>query len=60
MPQARVAQLAVEAVDERVLLRLAGLDVVPVDARYFALGQDRHAGELRAIGSFASKPEEKR
>lgn len=49
MPQALVAQPAVEALNERVLLRFAGLDVVPVDARSFAPGQDRHAGELRAI-----------
>src|SRR5688572_18364451 len=47
--QALVAEPTVEAIDERVLFALSRLDVVPVDARPLAAGQDRPAGELGAI-----------
>jgi hypothetical protein len=47
--QALVAQPAVETLHERVLLRLTGLDIVPVDPHSLASGQDRHAGELGAV-----------
>ena len=52
--QALVAQPAVEALDERVLLRLAGLDVVPVDAGSLAPGQSGshcRASSLRTASS---------
>ena len=38
-----------EALDEGVLLRLAGRDVVPVDLPLLRPAQDRHAGELGAV-----------
>lgn len=44
-----VVESAVEALDESVLLRLARLDVMPIDTRHLAPRQDRHAGELRAV-----------
>ena len=47
--QELVAQPAVEALDEGILLRLAGRDVVPFDPRLLRPAQDRHAGELGAV-----------
>ena len=47
--QQLVAQPPVETLDERVLLRFAGLDVVPVDAAGLAPFEDRHAGQLGAV-----------
>src|SRR5947199_2010382 len=44
-----VAELAVEALDEGVLRRLAWGDVVPIDAGLLAPAQDRSAGQLGAI-----------
>jgi hypothetical protein len=47
--QALIAQLAVEAFNESVLLRLAGRDVVPADTAVLGPGQHRAAGQLCAI-----------
>ena len=44
-----VAQPAVEALDEAVLLRLAGRDVVPADAGLVGPGEDGVGGQLRAV-----------
>jgi hypothetical protein len=44
-----VAQPPVKTLDERVLLRVTGLDVVPVDAGGLGLLDDRHAGEFSAV-----------
>ena len=44
-----VAQAAVEALDKAVLLRLAGRDVVPADARLIRPLQDGVRGVLRAV-----------
>ncbi len=45
--RALVAQPADEALGERVLLRLAGLNVVPINTARLCPLQDRHAGQLR-------------
>ena len=37
------------SLDEAVLHRIAGCDVVPFDADALTQGQDRHRGQLRAI-----------
>ena len=42
--QELVAQRPVERFDERVLLRLAGIDVVPLDPVFAGSLQDRPAG----------------
>jgi hypothetical protein len=47
--EALVAQAADEALRERVLLRLAGGDVVPADAALLRPAQDRRAGQLGAV-----------
>src|SRR6202795_432761 len=47
--QQLVAQAAVEALDEAVLLRLAGRDVVPADAGRIRPAQDRIRGQLGAV-----------
>src|SRR5215204_541800 len=47
--QQLVAQPAVEALDETVLLRLAGRDVVPADAGRIRPAQDRVRGQLGAV-----------
>lgn len=47
--QQLVAQPAVEAVDERVLGRLARRDVVPVDLAVIGEGQDRVRSELSPV-----------
>lgn len=47
--QAFRPELAVEAFDESVLLRLAGGDVVPVEAGRLNPPQYFHAGEFRAV-----------
>jgi hypothetical protein len=47
--QAFIAQLANEALHERVLLRLAGCDVVPAGLAFLAPVQDRGAGQLGAV-----------
>ena len=47
--QAFVAQAAVEAFDVAILLRLAGIDVVPLDTVLVCPLQDRLAGELGPI-----------
>ena len=44
-----VAQAAVEALDEAVLLRFAGRDAVPADAGRIRPGQDRVRGQLGAV-----------
>lgn len=44
-----VAHSPVETLDEGILLRLAGLDIVPVDAADLAPFEDRHAGEFGAV-----------
>ena len=46
--EAFVAQAAVEGLDVAVLLRLSGVDVVPLDAVVVGPFQDRLAGELGA------------
>lgn len=40
-----VAEATVEALDEDVLHRLAGRDVVPFHARLLVLAQHRHRGQ---------------
>lgn len=47
--QELVAQAAIEALDEGVLGRLAGRDVVPVDLAVVGEGQDRVRGELGPV-----------
>lgn len=47
--EALVAQPAVEALHERVLDRLAGLDVVPVDATLLLPGENGRRCQLSAI-----------
>ena len=47
--QQLVAQPAVKTFDEGILLRLAGSDVVPVDAGFLTPPQDRHAGQFSAV-----------
>src|SRR5215469_14968706 len=47
--QQLVAQTAVEALDERILLRFARCDVVPFDAAVLRPAQDRRAGQLGAV-----------
>src|SRR6185295_6419880 len=47
--QQLVAQPAVEALDETVLLRLAWRDVVPADAGRIRPAQDRVRGQLGAV-----------
>jgi hypothetical protein len=47
--QQLVAQTAVEALDERVLLRFARCDVVPFDTAVLRPAQDRRAGQLGAV-----------
>lgn len=44
-----VAQPAVETLDEGVLGRLAGRDLVPLDPYLLTPAQDRHAGQLGAV-----------
>jgi len=44
-----VAQAGIEALDEGILLRLAGRDVMPLDPRLLRPAQDRQAGEFGAI-----------
>jgi hypothetical protein len=48
--QQLVAQAGVEALDEGVLGRLAGGDVVPRDLDVLAPAQHRHAGQLGPVG----------
>ena len=47
--QALIAQPTKEGFDERVLLRLAWSDVMPLDPRLLRLAQNRPAGQLGAI-----------
>src|SRR5438067_1550512 len=47
--EAFVPQPAVEALDERILLRLSGRDVVPLDAVLLRPAQHRHASELGTV-----------
>ena len=47
--QALVAEPAVEALDERILDRLAWLDVVPGDVSLLAPAQDSGRGQFRAV-----------
>ena len=47
--EAFVAQPPVEALDEGVLCRLAGRDIVPGDPPLGRPAQDRHAGQLRSV-----------
>lgn len=47
--QAFVPEASIEALDERILLRLAWLYVMPIDAMRTTLGQDRHSGQFRAV-----------
>src|SRR5690606_20365447 len=47
--QAFVAQAAIEGLDVAVLLRLAGIDVMPFDAVLVGPLQDRLAGELGSV-----------
>src|ERR1700686_555613 len=47
--QQLIAQAAVEALDEAVLLRLAKRDVVPADAGRIRPAQDRVRGQLGAV-----------
>lgn len=47
--QELVAQAAIEALDEGVLLRLAGLDVVLVETMALRPAEHRQAGELGVI-----------
>jgi len=47
--QELVPEPAVEALDEGVLDRLAGIDVVPINACVRCPGQDRVAGQLGAV-----------
>lgn len=47
--QQLVSQAAVEALDEAILLRLAGIDVMPINVVIAGPFQDRPAGELRPI-----------
>ena len=47
--QKLIPEAAVKALDEGVLLRLAGRDVVPGDRVVLAPAQDRHTGELGAV-----------
>ena len=44
-----VAQSAVEALDEGILLRLAGRNVMPLDPSLLCPAQYCHAGELGAV-----------
>jgi hypothetical protein len=44
-----VAQSAVEALDEGILLGLAERNVVPLDPSLLRAAQDRHAGEFRSV-----------
>ena len=44
-----VTQSAIEALDEAILGRLAGCDVVPFHAPFFLPGQDSACGELGAV-----------
>jgi len=47
--QAFIPQPTVEAFHESILLRLAGCDVVPLDAPVLGPLQDRHARQLGAV-----------
>jgi hypothetical protein len=47
--QTFIAQPADEAFRKRVLLRLARRNVVPANPALLAPGQDRNAGQLRAV-----------
>src|SRR6266550_6204327 len=47
--EAFVPQPAVEALDERILLRLSGRDIMPLDAVLLRPAQHRHAGELGTV-----------
>ena len=47
--QQLISELAVKTLDEAVLLRLAGLNVVSGDAGFFLPAQDRHRREFRSI-----------
>lgn len=47
--QTFIAQLSIEAFDERVLLRLSWRNIVPTDANILNPFEDRHAGELGSI-----------
>jgi len=47
--QQLVSQAAVEALDEAILLRFAGVDVVPIDVVIASPLQDRTTGELRPV-----------
>ena len=47
--QTLVPEPGVEALDEPVLLGLAGRDVMPFHVPLFRPAQDRHAGELSAV-----------
>ncbi len=53
--EAFVAQAAVEAFDGAVLLRLAGIDVMLLDAAVLGPLQDRPAGELGAVHDGSSR-----
>jgi methylase of polypeptide subunit release factors len=44
-----IPEPGVEALDERVLLRLSRRDLVPLDLVFLRPAQDRHAGELGPI-----------
>jgi hypothetical protein len=47
--QQLIAQAAIEAFDEGILLRLAGRNVVPLDLPVLRPAQHCHAGELGAV-----------
>ena len=47
--EALIAETADEALDERVLLRFAGLDVMPFDVPVALPREDGMAGQLRAV-----------
>jgi hypothetical protein len=51
--EAFVPQATVEALDEAVLHRFAGSDVVPFDLPVLLPRQDRIRGQLRAIVSYS-------
>ena len=47
--QAFVARAAVEALDQAILNRFAGSDVMPLDTAFFLPAQDRRRGQFRAV-----------
>src|SRR5262245_56497734 len=51
--QKLVAQATIEAFDEGILLRLTGVDMVPVETKTVCPTQHRQAGELRAVVRYA-------